>query len=213
MRAPGPQKPQPLPGAPAENERFLPALTDFGGGSPTGGLCYLSDGLPEKYRGKQLFSEWGQRRLSVIDVAKDGATFRFVSNEALLEEEKGGSFRPMEIYVAADGSLLVSDWGYGGWKSPKQAGAVWRVSWPGAKPAPRLREEEKASTPELIAALNHPDRDQRLRAPARCHVPEARGDLRIAGGGPPATPGERNQFAAPATPWRIDSGAAALVSR
>jgi hypothetical protein len=29
----------------------------------------------------------------------------------------------------------------------------------------------------------------------------------------PATPGERNQFAAPATPWRIDSGAAALVSR
>jgi hypothetical protein len=28
----------------------------------------------------------------------------------------------------------------------------------------------------------------------------------------PATAGERNQFAAPATPWRIDSGAAAVVS-
>jgi putative membrane-bound dehydrogenase-like protein len=161
---PGPQKAQPVPGAPAANERFLPALTDFGGGSPCGGLVYLSDGLPEKYRGKLLFSEWGQRKLSVIEVAKNGATFDFVKNEPLLEEDKGGSFRPMEMYVAADGSLLVSDWGYGGWKSPKQLGTVWRLTWPEAKAAPRLADEAKATIPELVAALNHPDRDQRLRA-------------------------------------------------
>jgi putative membrane-bound dehydrogenase-like protein len=164
LLAPGPQKAQPAPGAPAQNERFLPALTDFGGGSPCGGLCYLSDGLPEAYRGKQLFAEWGQRRISVIEVAPEGAAYRFVKNDALLEEAKGGSFRPMQIYVAADGSLLIADWGYGGWKAPKPVGTVWRLSWPEAKPAPRLADESKATPAELIAALNHRDRDQRLRA-------------------------------------------------
>ena len=36
-------------------------------------------------------------------------------------EDKGGNFRPMEMYVAADGSLLIADWGFGGWKSPEAA--------------------------------------------------------------------------------------------
>ena len=101
LLAPGPQKPQSWPGAPAVNERFLPALTDFGGGSPTGGLCYMSDGLPENYRGKLLFSEWGQQKLSVIEVARGGRQLQFVNNEPLLMPEKGGNFRPMELSVAA----------------------------------------------------------------------------------------------------------------
>lgn len=165
LKTPGPQKAQFWPGAPEVNERFLPCLTDFGGGSPCGGLCYMSDGLPEKYRGKLLFSEWGQRKVSVIDVAPDGASFKFVSNEAMLTEDKGGSFRPMQMYVAADGSLLIADWGYGGWKSgPKTVGTIWRVSWPEAKPAPRLADPEKATVPELITALDHVDRNERLRA-------------------------------------------------
>ena len=163
LMTPGPMKPQFWAEAPAVNERLLPAMTDFGNGSPTGGLCYMSDGLPESYRGKLLFSEWGQRVVSVIDVARDGASFKFAKNDPLLKDA-GGDFRPMELYVAADGSLLVSDWGYGGWKSPKQLGAVWRVTWADAKPAARLKDESQASIPELIAALDHPDRDQRLRA-------------------------------------------------
>src|SRR5258708_278329 len=99
-----------------------------------------------------------------MDVARDGAPFKFVKNAPLLSEAAGGDFRPMELYVAADGSLLVSDWGYGGWKSPKAVGTVWRVTWPEAKPAARLKDESDAGTSELIAALDHPDRDQRLRA-------------------------------------------------
>ena len=143
-------------GVPAENsptvidrryndERFLPAMTDFGGGSPTGGLCYLSDGLPESYRGKHFFTEWGKAGFFVTEVARDGATFKFVKDTKLVEPDKGGEFRPMQIAVANDGSLLIADWGYGGWKSPRVAGAVWRLFWPEAKPAPRLQEEGKAS--------------------------------------------------------------------
>jgi len=143
---------------------FLPALADFGGGSPTGGLCYLSDGLPEQYRGRHFFSEWGKAGIFVTEVARDGATFKLVSDTKLIEPDKGGDFRPMQISVAADGSLLIADWGYGGWKSPKVAGAIWRLSWPEAQPAPRLKDESKATVEELLAALGHPDRDQRLRA-------------------------------------------------
>ena len=143
-------------------------MADFGGGSPTGGLCYLSDGLPEKYRGKLLFSEWGKGALHVTEVARDGATFRLVKDEPLIQSEKGADFRPMEIAVAADGSLLITDWGWGGWKAPKTIGTVWRLSWPEAKPAPRLTDESKASVEELLAALGHPDRGQRLRAQGFC---------------------------------------------
>ncbi|MGB8169927.1 MAG: HEAT repeat domain-containing protein, partial [Chthoniobacteraceae bacterium] len=126
--------------------------------------CYLSDGLPEQYRGRHFFSEWGKAGVFVTEVARDGATFRLVSDTKLIEPEKGGDFRPMQLSVAADGSLLIADWGYGGWKSPRVAGAIWRLSWPEAKIAPRLKDESKASVEELIAALGHPDRDQRLRA-------------------------------------------------
>jgi putative membrane-bound dehydrogenase-like protein len=145
---------------------FLPAMADFGGGSPTGGLCYLSDGLPEQYRGRHFFSEWGKAGVFVTEVARDGATFKLVSDTKLIEPEKGADFRPMQLSVAADGSLLIADWGYGGWKSPRVAGAIWRLSWPEAKIAPRLKDESKASVEELLAALGHPDRDQRLRAQA-----------------------------------------------
>ena len=139
-------------------------MADFGGGSPTGGVCYLSDGLPESYRGKLLFTEWGKQALFVTEVARDGATFKLVKDEPLVTAEKGADFRPMQIVIAPDGSLLIADWGFGGWKAPKTVGTVWRVSWPEAKPAPRLRDESKASIEELIAALGHPDRDERLRA-------------------------------------------------
>ena len=145
-------------------ERFLPAMADFGSGSPTGGLCYLSDGLPEPYRGKLMFTEWGKGALFVTEVARAGATFKLVSDTKLIEAEKGSDFRPMQINVAPDGSLLIADWGFGGWKAPKTVGTVWRLSWPEAKPSPRLADESKATVDELIAALGHMDRDQRLRA-------------------------------------------------
>ncbi len=137
-------------------------MTDFGPGSPTGGLCYLSDGLPEQYRGRLIFCEWGKGNIAAIEVAREGATFRFVTNTP--QSAPGADFRPMQVGVAADGSLLIADWGWGGWKAPKQLGTIWRLSWPEARPAPRLPDESKASVEELIAALGHPDRDQRLRA-------------------------------------------------
>ncbi|MEP6672722.1 MAG: PVC-type heme-binding CxxCH protein [Chthoniobacter sp.] len=162
LLAPGPQKPQFTATALSPNERFLPAMTDFGGGSPTGGLVYMSDGLPEKYRNVPFFSEWGKSGVYATDLAREGATYKVTKDTALVTADKGGDFRPMQLSVAADGSLLIADWGWGGWKAPKTLGSVWRLSWPEARPAPRV--PDTAPVPPLVAALGHADRDQRLRA-------------------------------------------------
>ncbi|EDY16423.1 heme-binding protein [Chthoniobacter flavus Ellin428] len=162
LMAPGPQKPQFTATALSPNERFLPAMTDFGGGSPTGGLVYMSDGLPEKYRNVPFFSEWGKAAVYATDLAREGATYKVAKDTSLVNADKGGDFRPMQLSVAPDGSVLIADWGWGGWKAPKTLGAVWRLSWPEARPAPRIADN--APVPKLIEALGHVDRDQRLRA-------------------------------------------------
>ena len=151
LMAPGPQKPQFTSTALSPNERFLPAMTDFGGGSPTGGLVYMSDGLPEKYRNVPFFSEWGKGGVYATELAREGATYKVAKNTALVTADKGGDFRPMQLAVAPDGSVLIADWGWGGWKAPKTLGAVWRLSWPEARPAPRVPDD--APVPQLIAAL------------------------------------------------------------
>jgi len=162
LLAPGPQKAQFNPTALSPNERFLPAMTDYGGGAPTGGLVYMSDGLPDRYRNVPFFSEWGKGTVFAIDLAPEGATFRVKKNTTLVSADKGGDFRPMQLSVANDGSVFIADWGWGGWKAPKTLGAVWRLSWSEARPATRI--SDNAPVPELIAALGHVDRDQRLRA-------------------------------------------------
>ncbi len=150
--------------APIAARPFLPAMADFGGGSPTGGVCYLSDGLPEQYRGKLFFSEWGKSGLFVTEVVRDGATFKLVKDTPLVQTDGKVDFRPLEVSIANDGSLLIADWGWGGWKADRKAGTIWRLSWPEAKPAARLLDESKATAEELTAALGHVDRGQRLRA-------------------------------------------------
>lgn len=162
LMAPGPQKPQFTATALSPNERFLPAMTDYGGGSPTGGLVYMSDGLPEKYRNVPFFSEWGKAGVYATELAREGATYKVAKDTALVTVDKGGDFRPMQLAVAPDGSLLIADWGWGGWKAPKTLGAVWRLSWPEARPAPRISDD--SPVPKLVEALGHVDRDQRLRA-------------------------------------------------
>ena len=162
LMAPGPQKAQFNSTALSPNERFLPAMTDYGGGAPTGGLVYMSDGLPDKYRNVPFFSEWGKATVFAIDLAREGSTFRVKKNTTLVSADTGGDFRPMQLSVANDGSVFIADWGWGGWKAPKTLGAIWRLSWPEARPATRI--PDNAPVPELVAALGHVDRDQRLRA-------------------------------------------------
>ncbi len=163
---PGPQKPQPTAAALPVNELFLPAMTDYGGGSPCGGLVYLSDGLPENYRGNSLFSEWGKSTVFGFEFEREGATFKVKKQYPLIERGSAGEVRPLMLCVGHDGSVYMADWQYGGWKANHVVGRVWRLYWPDAKPVARLDDKalSQAALPVLVQLLAHPDRDQRLRA-------------------------------------------------
>jgi hypothetical protein len=143
---------------------FLPAMADFGGGSPDRRRLLYERRSAGTISREALFSEWGKSTLFATEVAREGATFKLVKDTPLVKSDGKMDFRPMEVTVANDGSLLIADWGWGGWKADRIEGVIWRVSWPEAKPAPRLQDEKKATVGELVSALAHPDRGQRLRA-------------------------------------------------
>ena len=42
-------------------DRMLPRMAEYGGGSPCGGVFYGEDAWPEKYRGRLFWAEWGKR--------------------------------------------------------------------------------------------------------------------------------------------------------
>jgi len=109
----------------------LPPLADLGRGSSAGGVCYLECAFPAEYQGDLFFCEWGR---SVV-------RYRRNRNDAELEklqeiELASGApgdpygFKPTDIIVDRDGSLLVADWADG--QRPKRGrGRVYRISHEG----------------------------------------------------------------------------------
>jgi hypothetical protein len=102
--------------------KFLPAMAIFGGGSPTGGVCYLSDGLPEGIAEAAL-QRVGKGRAVRHEVARDGATFKLVKDTPLIESGKGVDFRPLQVNVAPDGAMLDCGLGMGRMESRRSARA------------------------------------------------------------------------------------------
>jgi hypothetical protein len=95
---------------------------------------------------------------ALIPVTKNGAgyTAKIIN---ILEGEKDKWFRPADICVAPDGSLIVADWydpGVGGHQAGDQTrGRIYRVAPPGSN---YTIPEENYSTPEeAIAALQNPN--------------------------------------------------------
>jgi putative membrane-bound dehydrogenase-like protein len=106
----------------------LPPLADLGLGSSAGGLCYLERQFPADYRGNLFFCEWGR---SVVryrpELAGSGfAALREVEFAAGAENDPYG-FKPTDLVVDRDGSLLVADWADG--QRPKRGrGRVYRIT-------------------------------------------------------------------------------------
>jgi putative heme-binding domain-containing protein len=145
----------------------LPAIHDFGGGSPCGGWVYLDDGLPETYRGRIFHCEWGQGKVWAVKVAPQGAGFRYVDQVAFMDPTGTTvkDFRPFSLRPTADGrGFYVTDWGFSGWLSKTKAGRLWKVTYTGADVKPASRGKDSDTTEQLIEALGHPAHSERLRA-------------------------------------------------
>jgi putative membrane-bound dehydrogenase-like protein len=118
-------------------EEAIPPLADLGRGSSAGGVCYLEDAFPAEYKGALLWCEWGR---SVVRYPLNRATSGFASTEefdfvAAAEDDPYG-FKPTDLVVDRDGSVLISDWADG--QRPKRGrGRIYRIASGSPKTIPR----------------------------------------------------------------------------
>ena len=118
------------------DEAVLP-MADLGRGSSAGGVTYLEHAFPTSYRGSLFFCEWG-RSVVRYERERKGAAF---SPTKEIEFAAGApndpyGFRPTDVIVDRDGSLLVTDWADG--QRPKRGrGRIYRIQYDGERTEPR----------------------------------------------------------------------------
>ncbi|MEL6865246.1 MAG: PVC-type heme-binding CxxCH protein [Bacteroidota bacterium] len=108
----------------------VPNLLQTGSGSPCGMLVYNGQLLPEVFQGQMIHCEAGHQVVRAYPVQKSGAGYTAEVLNVLKSEDLW--FRPSDLAVAPDGSLLIADWYDAGVGSNKMAdaqrGRIYRVA-------------------------------------------------------------------------------------
>lgn len=136
----------------------VPNLLQTGAGSPTGMVVYEGSLLPKEFHDELIHCDAGPNIVRSYSITKNGAGYSAkIIN--ILEGEKDKWFRPADICVAPDGSLIVADWydpGVGGHQAGDQTrGRIYRVAPPKSN---YTIPQENYSTPEgAITALQNPN--------------------------------------------------------
>jgi putative membrane-bound dehydrogenase-like protein len=143
----------------------VPNLLQTGSGSPTGILVYEGSLLPAKFHNQIIHSDAGPNVVRSYPVQKNGAGY---SAEVIniLKGEKDQWFRPSDVCVAPDGSLIVADWydvGVGGHQAGDQVrGRIYRVAPKGSAFA--IKKEDYSTAAGAVAALQNPNLSVRYHA-------------------------------------------------
>ncbi|MCC5937189.1 MAG: c-type cytochrome [Lunatimonas sp.] len=87
----------------------VPNLLQTGAGSPTGMTIYEGDLLPEVFQGQMIHTDAGPNVVRAYPVQKDGAGYK-AEIVNLMHGDRDQWFRPSDVCVAPDGSLMVADW-------------------------------------------------------------------------------------------------------
>ncbi len=107
----------------------IPNLLPTGAGSPAGMAMYEGILLPQ-FKNQMIHAEPGHNILRSYPVEKKGAGYT-ASVVNILSNEKDQWFRPVDVCVAPDGSLIVADWydpGVGGHRIVDlQRGRIYRI--------------------------------------------------------------------------------------
>ena len=109
----------------------VPNLLQTGAGSPTGLLVYEGSLLPAIFHNQLIHCDAGPNVVRSYTVKNNGAGYSAgIAN--ILKGEKDQWFRPADICVAPDGSLIVADWydvGVGGHQAGDQVrGRIYRIA-------------------------------------------------------------------------------------
>src|SRR6516162_4202732 len=128
-------------------------------GSPTGMCVYEGTLLPKAYQGQLLHTDAGPRHLRCYHLTPDGASYAVVREDMVTSTDNW--FRPSDVCVAPDGSVMIADWydpgvgghGMGDWAR----GRIYRLTPKGNKgyTTPELKLDSKEG---ILAALGSPNR-------------------------------------------------------
>jgi putative membrane-bound dehydrogenase-like protein len=132
-------------------DEALPPLADLGLGSSAGGLCYLEQQFPPEYRGDLFFCEWG-RSVVRYRPRRAGSSFaplkEMVFAAGAADDPYG--FKPTDLVVQRDGTLMVSDWADG--QRPKRGrGRIYHIAHigdVGGKGTPKPTIDPRGAGPE-----------------------------------------------------------------
>ena len=159
----------------------VPNLLQTGAGSPTGIIVYEGKLLPDVFRNQVIHCDAGPNVVRSYPVTKAGAGYS-ATLVNLLEGARDQWFRPADICVAPDGSLIIADWydpGVGGHQAGDQSrGRVYRVAprnTPYTVPAVDL-----TTTAGAIDALQSPNMSVRYAAWQHLHGLGAKAEKALA---------------------------------
>ena len=111
----------------------VPNLLQTYAGSPTGITMYEGTLLPEVFRGQIIHCDAGPNVVRAYPVQNDGAGYK-AEIVPVLQGQKDQWFRPSDVCVAPDGSLIIADWydpGVGGHQvGDLERGRIYRVAPP-----------------------------------------------------------------------------------
>ncbi|MBI4605252.1 MAG: c-type cytochrome [Planctomycetes bacterium] len=135
------------------------AYKDFRGGHvAVGGVAYLGETFPERFRGKYLAANLLSHAVHWHDLAPRGSTFE-VSFGGVLLDSKDTWFAPSDASVGPDGALYVADFHDVRTAHPdpdavwdRSNGRIYRIAWRGT-PLPRPFDLARLSSAELAEML------------------------------------------------------------
>ncbi|MBP63688.1 MAG: hypothetical protein CMJ62_19360 [Planctomycetaceae bacterium] len=150
----------------------MPPLADLGRGSSAGVTTYLETVFPEEYQNSLFACEWGR---AIVRYQRNqlGSSFEPMDETDFASgaPEDPYGFKPTDLVVDRDGSLLISDW-CDGQRPQRGRGRIYRVSYVGDVAQPSVSagadsNKQKPVTPTLddwVTRINSPSYHQRVEA-------------------------------------------------
>jgi len=136
----------------------VPNLLQTGAGSPTGICIYEGGLLPEPFHGSLIHCDAGPNVVRAYHVKPDRAGFAATS-ETIIDGSADKWFRPSDVCVAPDGSLIVADWydpGVGGHgMADTEKGRLYRIAPTGSAWA--VPPADFSTAAGAVAALASPN--------------------------------------------------------
>jgi putative heme-binding domain-containing protein len=166
-------------GKPHDGLGFAPEMCDhMHGSTAVGGIVYYAaDGFPPEYRDNIFTGNVVTNRINRDRLERQGSTLKAIHQPDFLTCDDLW-FRPVDIKLGLDGALYVADFYnriIGHYEVPlthpgrdKERGRIWRIVYRGpdrkTKPVQPRPDWSKATVPELVSDLAHPNLVVRMKA-------------------------------------------------